>query len=121
VHVGNVQYVVAFAASGAASNWDRLGKPFNPLLGETYELDRCDTSLIVKSKSGSGLAYKCLVTLTLCVTGQTLAIVSCASKSAIIHLSARSMRSHATLFCTVPFNQNSSFGAKVLKSHRKAF
>lgn len=50
MHVGNVQYVVAFAASGAASNWDRLGKPFNPLLGETYELDRCGTSSFVKVK-----------------------------------------------------------------------
>ena len=26
--------------SMATSNWERVGKPFNPLLGETYELDR---------------------------------------------------------------------------------
>lgn len=26
-----------FAVSALASNWERLGKPFNPLLGETYE------------------------------------------------------------------------------------
>lgn len=26
--------------SALASNWERLGKPFNPLLGETYELER---------------------------------------------------------------------------------
>lgn len=29
-----------FAVSALASNWERLGKPFNPLLGETYELQR---------------------------------------------------------------------------------
>ncbi|CAF1024260.1 unnamed protein product [Adineta steineri] len=32
-----MQYVAAFAASSIASNIDRLSKPFNPLLGETYE------------------------------------------------------------------------------------
>lgn len=32
--------VSAFAVSALASNWERLGKPFNPLLGETYELER---------------------------------------------------------------------------------
>lgn len=26
--------------SALASNWDRLGKPFNPLLGETYEFEK---------------------------------------------------------------------------------
>jgi len=31
---------MAFAVSATASNWNRLSKPFNPLLGETYELDR---------------------------------------------------------------------------------
>jgi len=34
------QYVTAFAVSATASNWERIGKPFNPLLGETYELYR---------------------------------------------------------------------------------
>uniref|UniRef100_A0A6A7FV43 Oxysterol-binding protein n=3 Tax=Hirondellea gigas TaxID=1518452 RepID=A0A6A7FV43_9CRUS len=38
--VDRMQYVMAFAVSGLASNWERLGKPFNPLLGETYELRR---------------------------------------------------------------------------------
>uniref|UniRef100_A0A8C7KWI8 Oxysterol-binding protein n=1 Tax=Oncorhynchus kisutch TaxID=8019 RepID=A0A8C7KWI8_ONCKI len=32
----------AFAVSAVASQWDRTGKPFNPLLGETYELTRED-------------------------------------------------------------------------------
>lgn len=31
---------VGFAVSALASNWERLGKPFNPLLGETFELER---------------------------------------------------------------------------------
>lgn len=34
------QFVSAFAVSASASNWERLGKPFNPILGETYELSR---------------------------------------------------------------------------------
>ncbi|KAL8577247.1 hypothetical protein ACOMHN_022435 [Nucella lapillus] len=37
-----MQYVAAFAVSSISSNWERIGKPFNPLLGETYELDRQD-------------------------------------------------------------------------------
>lgn len=32
--------MAAFAVSAVASQWDRTGKPFNPLLGETYELIR---------------------------------------------------------------------------------
>ncbi|KAI1890269.1 hypothetical protein AGOR_G00152000 [Albula goreensis] len=35
-----MQAVAAFAVSAVASQWDRTGKPFNPLLGETYELIR---------------------------------------------------------------------------------
>jgi len=34
------QLVAAFAVSAVASQWDRTGKPFNPLLGETFELTR---------------------------------------------------------------------------------
>ncbi|CAB4004030.1 oxysterol-binding -related 1-like isoform X2, partial [Paramuricea clavata] len=37
-----MQYVAAFAVSATASNLHRVGKPFNPLLGETYELVRED-------------------------------------------------------------------------------
>ncbi|XP_076352745.1 oxysterol-binding protein-related protein 2-like [Tachypleus tridentatus] len=40
--VDRIEYVAAFAVSALASNWERLGKPFNPLLGETYELVRED-------------------------------------------------------------------------------
>ncbi|XP_035500993.1 oxysterol-binding protein-related protein 2 isoform X1 [Scophthalmus maximus] len=35
-----MQVVAAFAVSAVASQWERTGKPFNPLLGETYELVR---------------------------------------------------------------------------------
>lgn len=35
-----MKYVAAFAVSATACNWERLGKPFNPLLGETYEIER---------------------------------------------------------------------------------
>lgn len=37
-----MMYVAAFAVSAISSNWDRIGKPFNPLLGETYQLERPD-------------------------------------------------------------------------------
>ncbi|OUC42728.1 putative Oxysterol-binding protein [Trichinella nativa] len=36
--------VAAFAVSALASNWQRVGKPFNPILGETYELDHSNTT-----------------------------------------------------------------------------
>lgn len=35
-------YVAAFTASSYATTSVRSGKPFNPLLGETYECDRTD-------------------------------------------------------------------------------
>lgn len=40
ISFSNFQYVAAFAVSSIASNIDRLSKPFNPLLGETYEFVR---------------------------------------------------------------------------------
>ncbi|XP_056588215.1 oxysterol-binding protein-related protein 2-like isoform X2 [Triplophysa dalaica] len=40
--IERMQAVAAFAVSAVASQWDRTGKPFNPLLGETYELTRDD-------------------------------------------------------------------------------
>ncbi|XP_069477016.1 oxysterol-binding protein-related protein 1 isoform X1 [Ambystoma mexicanum] len=40
--IDRMQCVAAFAVSAVASQWDRTGKPFNPLLGETYELVRDD-------------------------------------------------------------------------------
>uniref|UniRef100_A0A8C9ZEI3 Oxysterol-binding protein n=1 Tax=Sander lucioperca TaxID=283035 RepID=A0A8C9ZEI3_SANLU len=38
--IDRMQVVAAFAVSSVASQWERTGKPFNPLLGETYELIR---------------------------------------------------------------------------------
>ncbi|XP_002063488.3 oxysterol-binding protein-related protein 1 [Drosophila willistoni] len=46
-----MKYVAAFAVSALASNWDRLGKPFNPLLGETYELQREDYRIVCEQVS----------------------------------------------------------------------
>ncbi|KAE8292909.1 Oxysterol-binding protein-related protein 1 [Larimichthys crocea] len=40
--IDRMQVVAAFAVSAVASQWERTGKPFNPLLGETYELIRQD-------------------------------------------------------------------------------
>lgn len=37
-----LEYIAAFAVSSISNNIDRLSKPFNPLLGETYELVRED-------------------------------------------------------------------------------
>ncbi|OQR73894.1 oxysterol-binding protein-related protein 1-like [Tropilaelaps mercedesae] len=38
--VNRMQCIAAFAVASLSSNLDRLRKPFNPLLGETFELDR---------------------------------------------------------------------------------
>lgn len=35
-------YVTAFTISSYSTTSNRTGKPFNPLLGETYECDRTD-------------------------------------------------------------------------------
>ncbi|XP_008405637.1 oxysterol-binding protein-related protein 1 isoform X1 [Poecilia reticulata] len=40
--IERMKCVAAFAVSAVASQWERTGKPFNPLLGETYELVRDD-------------------------------------------------------------------------------
>jgi len=39
-------WVSTFAVSALASNYERMGKPFNPLLGETYELKRNDFRIV---------------------------------------------------------------------------
>ncbi|XP_034036345.1 oxysterol-binding protein-related protein 1 isoform X2 [Thalassophryne amazonica] len=40
--IDRMKCIAAFAVSAVASQWERTGKPFNPLLGETYELVRED-------------------------------------------------------------------------------
>lgn len=49
--IERLKYVSAFAVSALASNWERLGKPFNPLLGETYELTRPEFRIICEQVS----------------------------------------------------------------------
>lgn len=46
-----IQSFIGFAVSALASNWERLGKPFNPLLGETYELVRSEFRIICEQVS----------------------------------------------------------------------
>uniref|UniRef100_A0A4W4G787 Oxysterol-binding protein n=1 Tax=Electrophorus electricus TaxID=8005 RepID=A0A4W4G787_ELEEL len=45
--------VAAFTVSAVASQWERTGKPFNPLLGETYELVREDLGFRLASEQVS--------------------------------------------------------------------
>ncbi|XP_030746243.1 oxysterol-binding protein-related protein 2 [Sitophilus oryzae] len=49
--ISRLQYVIGFAVSALACNWERLGKPFNPLLGETYELEREHFKIICEQVS----------------------------------------------------------------------
>ena len=35
-----MEFIAAYAVTNISSNIDRLSKPFNPLMGETYELTR---------------------------------------------------------------------------------
>ncbi|XP_069965330.1 oxysterol-binding protein-related protein 1 isoform X2 [Bactrocera oleae] len=46
-----IKLVATFAVSALASNWERVGKPFNPLLGETYELQRKDFKILCEQVS----------------------------------------------------------------------
>ncbi|KAK9094209.1 hypothetical protein Scep_025678 [Stephania cephalantha] len=50
--------VAAFAVSGYASTEGRHCKPFNPLLGETYEADYPDKGLRFFSEKVSSLSNK---------------------------------------------------------------
>lgn len=43
--------IIGFAVSALASNRERLGKPFNPLLGETYELQRTEFRALAEQVS----------------------------------------------------------------------
>ncbi|XP_050497249.1 oxysterol-binding protein-related protein 2 isoform X1 [Diabrotica virgifera virgifera] len=49
--IERIQLVIGFAVSALASNWDRLGKPFNPLLGETFELKRAEFKMVCEQVS----------------------------------------------------------------------
>ena len=41
-----LQQVATFAVSALASNNERMGKPFNPMLGETYQLEQDDFRIV---------------------------------------------------------------------------
>lgn len=49
--VDRMKHIAAFAVSALACNWDRLGKPFNPLLGETFELERPEFRVLCEQVS----------------------------------------------------------------------
>ncbi|XP_076009128.1 oxysterol-binding protein-related protein 1 isoform X2 [Genypterus blacodes] len=51
--IERMKCVAAFAVSAVASQWERTGKPFNPLLGETYELVREDLGFMLISEQVS--------------------------------------------------------------------
>ncbi|XP_054458839.1 oxysterol-binding protein-related protein 1 isoform X3 [Anoplopoma fimbria] len=51
--IERMKCVAAFAVSAVASQWERTGKPFNPLLGETYELVRDDLGFRLLSEQVS--------------------------------------------------------------------
>uniref|UniRef100_A0A8C6PFG7 Oxysterol-binding protein n=1 Tax=Nothobranchius furzeri TaxID=105023 RepID=A0A8C6PFG7_NOTFU len=51
--IERMKCVAAFAVSAVASQWERTGKPFNPLLGETYELVREDLGFRLLSEQVS--------------------------------------------------------------------
>ncbi|XP_076134921.1 oxysterol-binding protein-related protein 1 isoform X2 [Alosa pseudoharengus] len=51
--IERMRCVAAFAVSAVASQWERTGKPFNPLLGETYELVREDLGFRLMSEQVS--------------------------------------------------------------------
>ncbi len=48
-----LKYVATFAVSSLAANIDRMGKPFNPLLGETYELKGHGFRIVCEQVKGS--------------------------------------------------------------------
>ncbi|XP_062594977.1 oxysterol-binding protein-related protein 2-like [Saccostrea cucullata] len=51
--VDRLKFISAFAVSAISSNFERLGKPFNPLLGETFEFDRPDLGFRMVSEQVS--------------------------------------------------------------------
>lgn len=59
-----ILHVAAFAVSGYASTEGRQCKPFNPLLGETYEADYPDKGLRFFSEKvvhADSFTYDCLI------------------------------------------------------------
>ena len=63
--VARLQQVATFAVSALASNNMRMGKPFNPLLGETYQLEQ-DSFRIVCEQVGLPVSLDLSINVTLC-------------------------------------------------------
>uniref|UniRef100_A0A669CYN8 Oxysterol binding protein like 1A n=1 Tax=Oreochromis niloticus TaxID=8128 RepID=A0A669CYN8_ORENI len=63
--IERMKCVAAFAVSAVASQWERTGKPFNPLLGETYELVREDLGFRLISEQSVEAEPKGTITLEL--------------------------------------------------------
>lgn len=69
--------VAAFAVSGYASTDGRNCKPFNPLLGETYEADYPDKGVRFFSEKVSAYSTnKLYVFPTTCITNKDAILVS---------------------------------------------
>lgn len=103
-----LKYVAAFAVSGLASNWLRLGKPFNPLLGETYQLKHADYRYLRSSPSAF-------------LRNLTFGMEECsANKWVIIHPCPLSTPSHPITRSSALSIRRSSSAARALRSTRKA-
>lgn len=55
-----IEWIATFAVSALASNYERMGKPFNPLLGETYELERPDFRILCEQVRTQRKIVNCL-------------------------------------------------------------
>uniref|UniRef100_A0A8B9LN75 Uncharacterized protein n=1 Tax=Astyanax mexicanus TaxID=7994 RepID=A0A8B9LN75_ASTMX len=60
--IQRMKCVAAFAVSAVASQWERTGKPFNPLLGETYELIRSVLVTMFINEHGKKLCIVFMIT-----------------------------------------------------------
>ena len=71
-----MSYVAAYTVSAYATTSNRTGKPFNPLLGETYECDRTDDFGWRCVSEQVNMFLKCS-----CIYRDYLKIASCTMKS----------------------------------------
>ena len=53
-----LEYIAGFAVSTIASSFARFSKPFNPLLGETYEINRFEIKYL--------MVYLCILSPQIC-------------------------------------------------------
>ncbi|KAL3315613.1 Oxysterol-binding protein 2 [Cichlidogyrus casuarinus] len=78
-YVMQMAYVAAFTVSSYAGTLNRTGKPFNPLLGETYECDRTQESYgwraICEQSPKHGWEFRQDLTLTSKFRGKYLSVL----------------------------------------------